>query len=83
MMKKTVCTIFLLWMVALLVVSCGGSAPAAPAEEPSTTAEEPAAEEPAAEEPVAEEPAAEEPAAEEPAAEEPAAEEPAQESVTI
>ena len=79
MMKKTVCTIFLLWMVALLVVSCGGSAPAAPAEEPSTTAEEPAAEEPAAEEPVAEEPAAEEPAAEEPAAEEPAAEEPAAE----
>ena len=51
--------------MALVLVACGGAAPAA---------EEPAAEEPAAEEPAAEEPAAEEPAAEEPAEEEAAGE---------
>lgn len=50
---------FLMLLLALALVACGGG----------DAVEEPVAEEPAAEEPAAEEPAAEEPAAEEPAAE--------------
>ncbi len=66
-MKKIIVNLFVLGILVLALVACGGG----------QTVEEPQAEEPAAEEPAAEEPAAEEPAEEE-AAEEPA-EEPAEE----
>ncbi|MCB9423429.1 MAG: carbohydrate ABC transporter substrate-binding protein [Ardenticatenaceae bacterium] len=53
-MKKTIYTLFLLLVVALFIVGCGGSETVAPTQEPSTASEPAAAEAPTAEAPAQE-----------------------------